>query len=131
MCKAFHSLGNGCLQQHFGRIVHIILGTLAAVEVVSAGQCNSHGRERRAYGDQGPQNCCEPCQHEGNEIDEPVRQVVLGCSIAETHQQLRQERPEVDWFVICNVVCLHITQQFTGNSHFQTELELTRFDPVG
>ena len=107
ICKAFHGLGNGRLQWHFGLIVHIVLRTLTAVVVVSAGQSNRHWSERRTQRDERFQKCRQPRQQHGNEVDEQVRQVILGGSVAETDQHLRQERPEVYRLVVRNVVRLH------------------------
>jgi len=106
MRKAFYSLSNSLRQWYFRLIVHIILGSLTAVVMVSASQCNCHWRECWTQCDDGPQKCHEPRQDDGDEINKPIWQVKLGSIVAETHKHLCHEGPEVDRLIICDVVCL-------------------------
>ena len=84
----------GFIKWHDGFELEVLLGSLAAVVVVSAGQGHPHGREGGLDGGEGAQEPAQQLQHEGDEVDQPVGEVTARCLVTKARHHPGDEFPE-------------------------------------
>ena len=74
----------------------------AAVVVMCAGQCHTHGREGRLDGHQWRQQLAHQAEQQSDEVDQPVREVATEGRVAEPGHYAGDEVPEWQGCVICD-----------------------------
>ena len=102
-----------CSCQSFIKLHHrlepkVPLGPCTAVVVMSASQGHSHGREGGGEGQQGAEELAHQVHQQGDEVDEPVREVSSGGPVAQTHHHTGYEVPKWQGRIVSDEVCLHV-----------------------
>lgn len=109
--KALYSPFYGVIHGDQGPVAHDLFGSLTAVIVECAGQCNPHWCESGLDTDDRTDHHHQEGQQKSQVVGHPVRDVVLGGLIVEACQDTRQECPERDGLVIGDVKCLEREQE--------------------
>lgn len=125
--KTLHGPFYGVIHGDQWPVAHDLFGSLTAVIVECASQCDTHWCESGLELDDRTDHHHQEGQQKGQVVGHPVGDVVLGGLVAEACQDAGQECPERDGFVIGDVKCLEREQEVRkcspagemGRPHFE------------